>query len=78
MARWNLLPQEYNFTVIHKVGKLNTNVDCLTRFSNLAPVGVVSIPDWDRGDYNVTPSTIFMIDARMHGTHLSGQDDKEI
>ena len=31
MARWSLLLQEYNFTVQHRAGVDNTNVDCLRR-----------------------------------------------
>ena len=31
LARWSLLLQEYDMTVVHKRGVLNTNADCLSR-----------------------------------------------
>ena len=55
LARCSLLLQEYDFTVIRKASKLNTNADCLSRFSKPAPIGDEPLPNWDRGDYNVCP-----------------------
>ena len=49
--------QEYDISVIHKRGVLNTNADCLSRFRQPTSPEEGTLPDWDRGDYNITPST---------------------
>ena len=42
LARWSLLLQEYDFTVVHRAGTDNANADCLSRYprtsTNQAPV----------------------------------------
>ena len=32
LARWSLLLQEYDFTVVHRAGTDNANADCLSRY----------------------------------------------
>ena len=32
LARWSLLLQEYDFTVVHRAGTDNVNADCLSRY----------------------------------------------
>ena len=59
LARWSLLLQEYDMKVIHKRGVLNTNADCLSRFPNNALDNEPPLPDWNRGDYNQTPQSVF-------------------
>ena len=59
LARWSLLLQEYDMKVLHKRGVLNTNADCLSRFPKNAPSYEPPLPDWNKGDYNVTPATVF-------------------
>ena len=59
LARWSLLLQEYDMQVLHKRGVLNTNADCLSRFPKDAPLNEPPLPDWNKGDYNVTPATVF-------------------
>ena len=58
LARWSLLLQEYDIQVIHKRGVLNTNADCLSRFPQSTTKDEGPLPDWSRGDYNVSPSTL--------------------
>ena len=59
LARWCLLLQECDMMVTHKRGALSTNADCLSRFPkdalNYEPV----LPDWNKGDYNISPATVF-------------------
>ena len=57
LARWSLLLQEYDMTVIHKRGVLNTNADCLSRYPQQSTGKEPTLPDWSKGDYNLTPST---------------------
>ena len=59
LARWSLLLQEYDMKVLHKRGVLNTNADCLSRFPKEAPTNEPPLPDWNKGDYNTTPETVF-------------------
>ena len=59
LARWSLLLQEYDMTVVHKRGVLNTNADCLSRFPNDTPRDDTILPDWNKGDYNISPETVF-------------------
>ena len=59
LARWSLLLQEYHMTVIHKKGILNTNADCLSRYPKKASDSEPVLPDWSKGDYNLTPSKVF-------------------
>ena len=59
LARWSLLLQEYDMTVTHKRGALNTNADCLSRFPKDAPKYEPILPDWNKGDYNISPATVF-------------------
>ena len=59
LARWSLLLQECDMKVIHKSGILNTNADCLSRFPQQAPTYEAPLPDWNKGDYNLTPAKVF-------------------
>ena len=63
LARWSLLLQEYDIGVIHKRVVLNTNADCLSRFPQPTPKEEGTLPDWERGDYNITPSTFLCLMA---------------
>ena len=58
LARWSLLLQEYDMTVIHKKGTLNTNADGLSRCPKDAPQDGTILPDWNKGDYNISPETV--------------------
>ena len=49
MARWSFLLQEYDFTVQHRAGVDNTNVDCLSRFPLVSEANA-PILDWSRGE----------------------------
>ena len=49
LARWSLLLQEYDFTVKHRAGTDNTNVDCLSRYP-LQSSAHAPILDWTRGE----------------------------
>ena len=75
LARWSLLLQEYDMTVIHKRGILNTNADCLSRFPNEAPRNEPPLPDWNKGDYNITPSAVF---AFMSATPLDNEHPNQL
>ena len=59
LARWSLLLQEYDMTVVHKKGILNTNADCLSRYPKKASGKEPILPDWNRADYNLSPSKVF-------------------
>ena len=50
--------------VQQKSGVLNTNADGLSRNPSTAPDYGPPLPDWDKGDYNVTPATALMYMAR--------------
>ena len=62
-------------TVIHKRGILNTNADCLSRFPNEAPRNEPPLPDWNKGDYNITPSAVF---AFMSATPLDNEQPNQL
>ena len=51
LERWSLLLQEYDKTVTHKRGALNTIVDCLSRFPKDAPNYAPILLDRNKGDY---------------------------
>ena len=59
LARWSLLLQEYDMTVVHKRGVLNTNADCLNRYAKKASGKEPILPDWNRDDYNISPEKVF-------------------
>ena len=59
LARWSLLLQEYDMTVVHKRGVLNTNADGLSRQPQPLKDNEPLLPDWNRGDYNLAPETAF-------------------
>ena len=73
LARWSLLPQEYDMKVFHKRGVLNTNADCLSRNPKSPMANEPILPDWGKGDYNLSPSTIFafMATTEEDNNHLS-------
>ena len=59
LARWSLLLQEYDMKVVHKRGSLNTNADCLSRYPTQVDKEGKILPDWNKGDYNLSPATVF-------------------
>ena len=59
LARWSLLLQEYDMIVAHKRGSLNTNADCLSRYPQPITGKEPILPDWTKGDYNLTPVAVF-------------------
>ena len=59
LARWSLLLKEYDMTVVHKRGVLNTNADCLSRYPKKASGKEPILPDWNRGDHNMSPEKVF-------------------
>ena len=59
LARWSLLLQDYDMTVAHKRGVLNTNADCLSRQPQPSTSNEPLLPDWNKGDYNLSPDTAF-------------------
>ena len=60
LARWRLLLQEYDINVIHKRGVLYTTADCVSRCPNDAPANEPPIPDWNRGENNISLATVFV------------------
>ena len=44
LARWSLVLQEYDFTVIHRAGTNKANADCLSRYPG------TSTDSWERGE----------------------------
>ena len=46
-------------TVVHKRGVLNTNADCLSRYPKKASGKEPILPEWNRGDYNISPEKVF-------------------
>ena len=75
LARWSLLLQEYDMTVVHKRGALNTNADCLSRFPKDPPLREPILPDWNHGDYNISPPTVF---AFMSTTKLDEEQPTQL
>ena len=59
LARWSLLLQEYDMKVFHKRGMLNTNADYLSRNPKPPMANEPILPDWGKGDYDLSPATIF-------------------
>lgn len=51
LARWCLMVQEQDFTVLHRAGMEVSNADCLSKHPLRATHGA-PISDWSRGDYN--------------------------
>lgn len=43
-VRWNLKLSEFDYTIVHKAGKLHTNVDALSRNIPITNVNVVKTP----------------------------------
>ena len=78
-ARWSLLLQEYDMTVNHKRGVLNTNADCLSRHPQQSTGQEPTLPDWSKGNYNLTPSTAlaFMATNTIDNTQLLQSDTWE-
>ena len=46
-------------TVTHERGALDTNADCLSRFPKDAPTYESILPNWNKGDYNISPTSVF-------------------
>ena len=76
LARWSLLLQEYDMKVIHRRGILNTNADCLSRNPRQPLVGEPILPDWSKGDYNLSPATVFAFMLHSNLTTISCRKQK--
>ena len=74
-ARWSLLLQEYDFTVVHREGTDNANADCLSRYprtsSDQAPV-----LDWEKGEIMLVATCLAL--SAQSTTELAKLEDKEI
>ena len=71
LARWSLLLQEYDMTVIHKRGILDTNADCFSRYPKKISGKEPILPDWNKGDYNLTPSKVFSFVSTVRSTDIT-------
>ena len=72
LARWSLLLQEYDFTVDHRAGTENTNVDCLSHYP-LPSDAAAPVLDWTKGEI-MAPATF---PAFMVGDVLPAQPGEE-
>ena len=78
MARWSLLLQEYDFSVLHRAGVENTNAECLSRYP-LPSSAQAPILDWTKGEI-MPPATYFAMMADFSDTTTTtvGEQEKDI
>lgn len=56
-----LLLREYDTILILKLDVFNTNANCLIRFPKQAFDYEFLLPDWNKGDYNLSSPTVFAL-----------------
>ena len=69
--------RELDFTVVHRAGAENFNVDCLSTPPLRATHGI-SILHWSRGDYNFTLASYFAMMAQEATSPLTDAMEREI
>ena len=81
LARWSIYLQQFEYTIVHRKGRIHSNVDTLSR-----PVLVLQIHNSDNTEVLSLPSYLTNIDphedeALLHylqfGRHLNGQSKKK-
>ena len=75
LARWSLLLQEYDFTVVHRAGTDKANADCLSRYPRTS-TDQAPVLDWEKGEIMLAATCLAL--SAQSTIEPAKLEDKEI